>query len=214
MKLDNQYRDSTTQYGIKTVVLGNYATGKTTLVNRLTTGKIKPFTESTIGCAFSSLSVISKHGTPVQYQIWDTAGQEKYRAMTELYYRNADIILICFDVADRKSFQNIQVWIDLINDGCHNDDHIRFLIANKNDLEWSIDRQRVERLAQQHNMTLIVTSALKDIGITELLETITEKADSTWRNEMTLFKQDCEKTKKTVITGTVNTVNNGNNCCY
>ena len=91
-----------THFSIKTVVLGNYATGKTTLVGRLTTGKIKPFTESTIGCAFSSLSRTSSNGNPIQYQIWDTAGQEKYRALTERYYRNADIILICFDVADKK----------------------------------------------------------------------------------------------------------------
>ena len=197
-----------THFGIKTVVLGNYATGKTTLVERLTTGKIKPFTESTIGCAYSSLSRISNTGNPIQYQIWDTAGQEKYRALTELYYRNADIILICFDVADIKSFDTINVWIDLINDGCSKKKLI-FLIANKDDLVWQVDKDTVEKIAHDNNMTLLITSSLKNYGINELLETIMNMSEIRWKDDIVNF---LEGNENTVMSNTKKTTHN--NCCY
>ena len=197
----------TSHYNIKTVVIGNYSTGKTTLVTRLTNGKIKPFTESTIGCAFSSLHRISKHGTPVQYQIWDTAGQEKYRAMTELYYRNADIIIICFDVSDRKSLNDVTTWIDLINDGCSNKDHIRYLIANKDDLHWNVNRKEVEKLATTHNMTLIVTSAIENRGIDVLLDDININVDTKWRGELINY---VENHNDTIV---IPTLKNNTKCC-
>ncbi len=180
-------------FGIKTVVLGNYATGKTTLVERLTTGKIKPFTESTIGCAYSSLTHNSKIGIPIQFQIWDTAGQEKYRALSELYYRNADLILVCFDVADHRSFDNIKIWLDLIDDGCLNRDHIKLLIANKDDLEWKTDQEKVREFACNNNMTLVITSSLQNRGIDQLLTTMLETTETKWRNEMKHFQEHGDK---------------------
>ena len=186
--MTTKYEGERSSFAIKMVILGNYATGKTTLVSRLTTGKMRPFTESTIGCAFSSINRPSKHGTPVQYQIWDTAGQEKYRAMTELYYRNADIIIICFDVGDPASFRDINIWLDLINDGCQNSNHIRFLIANKDDLDWRVNRHEVEEISKNNNLNLVVTSSLLNRGISELLETIIDKTEIKWKNELKQFK--------------------------
>lgn len=193
--MSNDFGRDSKNYPIKTVVLGNYATGKTTLVNRLINGKFKPFTESTIGCAFFSLIVSSKYGLPFQFQIWDTAGQEKYRALTELYYRNADIILICFDVANKKTFYDVKIWLDLINDNCNNKDRLIFMIANKDDLEWDVTKEEVERFAIANKLILLVTSSVENRGITELLNTLTIKSELKWQTEMLQFSKNNETIK-------------------
>ncbi len=209
--MTNRYEGKANKFAIKIVVLGNYATGKTTLVTRLTTGKMRPFTESTIGCAFSSLSKISKHGAQVQYQIWDTAGQEKYRSMTELYYRNADIIMICFDVSNFESYNGISQWMNLINNGCHNKDNIKFLIANKDDLDWKVNKDEVIKLANENNLILVITSSLLNRGISELLDTIIEKSETTWREEMIHFSSTKEDTR--IILADKN-YDESSHCCY
>ena len=184
--MSHNFQQSKT-YPIKTVVLGNYATGKTTLINRLTTGKIRPFTESTIGCAYFSLNALSDKGNKLQYQIWDTAGQEKYRALTELYYRSADIIIICFDVANRTSFQHTQMWLDLIHENCTNVDRLIILVANKDDLEWDIDKELVMTFVENNNLTLVITSSLENRGINELLNTLTKLSDIKLKDNIESF---------------------------
>lgn len=193
--MSNNFDTDSENYPIKTVVLGNYATGKTTLVNRLTSGKFKPFTESTIGCAFFSLVVDSKYGIPFHFQIWDTAGQEKYRALTELYYRNADIIIICFDVANKKTFHDTQIWLDLINDSCTTTNRLVFLVANKDDLDWEISKPEVEKFALKNDLILLITSSVENRGITELLNTLTIKSETNWETRAIKAKENNEKIK-------------------
>ena len=195
-------------YNIKTVVLGNYATGKTTLITRLTTGLLRPFTESTIGCAYFGLNLVSKYGQSIKFQIWDTAGQEKYRALTELYYRNAEIIMLCFDVANKKTFQDIKVWLELINDKSVNQDKICFLIANKDDLEWDIDKKEVEEFAKHNNLCLAITSSVENRGISELLEMLLHNSDMKWGKNITYFKENNERIKLEQQTAL-----NTNKCC-
>ena len=86
------------RFQIKMVVLGDFATGKTSLLNRMITGKFDTYQQATIGAAFNSLDQESKYGTPLRYMIWDTAGQERYRAITSAYYRGAVGALLVYDI--------------------------------------------------------------------------------------------------------------------
>ena len=66
-------------------------------------------------------------------QIWDPAGQERYRTITNAYYKGADGIIIVFDITNRESFLNIDSWLEEINKNV-GDDVLIMIFANKSDL--------------------------------------------------------------------------------
>ena len=172
-----------TYYQLKTVFIGDHYTGKSTLVNYLANGKISPFIDSTIGCAFSTITR-ENDNTPIQFQIWDTAGQERYRALSPLYFRNADIVLICFSVDSVDSFSNLSIWLKLLKEKVINNNIIYFLVANKCDLTWKISQQQMEEFAKKHNLILCQTSSYKKIGVDTLLDTIVSNSKLKWENNV------------------------------
>ena len=74
-----------------------------------------------------------KDGSTVKAQLWDTAGQEKYRAITVAHYRKALGCLIVYDVTNRKSFTNVKFWLQSLMDSAEKDISI-MLVGNKVDL--------------------------------------------------------------------------------
>ena len=197
------------RYGIKMVILGNYATGKTALIQRIVAGKWDPYTEATIGCAFYSMNRVSCHRVPLQYQIWDTAGQERYRSMVGLYYKQADIILLCVDVSDTKSFEDAENWLHLIRQERTPEDSLFYLVATKTDLERRVSTIQLEEFARQYEMTFHETSSLKNTGIDDLLTSIMTNADRTWRPEMLGFLE----TGATSTQLTNKTTKSRSSCC-
>ena len=84
----------------KLVLLGESAVGKSSLVLRFVKGQFHEFQESTIGAAFLTQTVCLDD-TTVKFEIWDTAGQDKYKTITQNYYRNSDGVLIVFSIDSR-----------------------------------------------------------------------------------------------------------------
>ncbi|CAM9544495.1 unnamed protein product, partial [Phaeothamnion confervicola] len=96
----------------KVVVLGDKGVGKTCLVLRFIEGYFAPKQQSTIGAFFLSKQLTTPDGTVCKMQIWDTAGQEKFRAMAPMYYRNAAAAIVCFDITDEDSFAKMKDWVE------------------------------------------------------------------------------------------------------
>ena len=72
--------------------------------------------------------------THVKLQIWDTAGQESFRSITRLFYKDSDAVFVCFDITSRKSFESLESWlIEVNNNTSHN--LVRYLVGNFADLE-------------------------------------------------------------------------------
>ncbi|KAJ5960708.1 uncharacterized protein N7479_007858 [Penicillium vulpinum] len=96
----------------KIVVLGAQGVGKTALVERYCTNTFNPAAASTIGASFVTKRVLdSTSDTIVRLQIWDTAGQERFRSMSRLYYRGAQAVLLCYDITNNNSFQEMAGWL-------------------------------------------------------------------------------------------------------
>ena len=78
----------------------------------------------------------------VKLHIWDTGGQEQFRSMLSLYYRDADAALICFDLSNPKSLQSVFYWVDEMNNNCNNDrsNFVLALAGNKCDLDDSMKK--------------------------------------------------------------------------
>ena len=111
---------------LKFLLIGESDVGKSSLLLRYTDGK---FPES-IGVDFK-IKRIEVDGKQVRLQIWDTAGQEKFRPITKAYYRGAHGILVLFDLSKRDTFNYTRMWIDSIREDSSDPNMI--LVGNKTD---------------------------------------------------------------------------------
>merc|ERR1712100_693467 len=98
----------------KVVMLGDSTVGKSSILYRLKFSSFSGKQESTIGCEFFAkpIPIPERPDQPVKLLIWDTAGQEVFRSFTPNFLRGAKIIVIVYSVAFKKSFHNLNSWID------------------------------------------------------------------------------------------------------
>ena len=138
------------------ILLGDTAVGKTCLFKKLTFGVFKDKNVSTIGIDRRTFKVKcdleEKDGTTnskiVQINLTDTAGQERYKALTKSYYKSSDAAIILYDITDKQSFINIDNWIQSINASTSQIDkstYTIFLMGTKLDLvDSGIKERQVE----------------------------------------------------------------------
>ena len=93
---------------LKVIIIGDSGVGKSNIMLRYTKDTFDDTKEPTIGADFFLKVVKLDERRAVKLQIWDTAGQEKYRGMTIAYYKGAHGVMIVYDISDRTSFENVQ----------------------------------------------------------------------------------------------------------
>ena len=98
----------------KIIFIGDVSVGKTSIINVLMGQKFNNEYEASIGVDFFSKTIKYK-GKIIKLQIWDSAGQEKFRSLIPNYIRGSSLVFIVYDVSNRKSFDSLQAWIDFIN---------------------------------------------------------------------------------------------------
>ncbi|KAK2821839.1 hypothetical protein FQN49_007625, partial [Arthroderma sp. PD_2] len=105
----------------KIVVLGAQGVGKTSLVQRYVKNSFSnSATASTVGASFVTKRVLdTTSDTIVRLQIWDTAGQERFRSISRLYYRGAHAGLLCYDITDERSFDEMRGWLVELKQNLH-----------------------------------------------------------------------------------------------
>jgi small GTP-binding protein len=182
---------------MKVVVVGDTQVGKTCLVARLVTDQFHATGLPTIGAAFQNHIITTSKGA-VTLQIWDTAGQEKYRALTPMYYRNARAALVVFDVTNHQSFQALEEWITDLDS---NPDSVTlFLVGNKCDLEDDrvVTTNMAKDWADQHEaVTYVETSAKTGMGVIDLFTRVAEcvVSDAAFAEELPRRPDDDGKRK-------------------
>lgn len=143
----------------KYIIVGDTAVGKSCLLLQFTDKRFQPVHDLTIGVEFGSRT-ISIEGNQVKLQIWDTAGQEKFRSITRSYYRGAAGALLVYDITRRETFEHLTTWLE----DCRkysNQNIVIMLIGNKSDLEnkRAVSKEEGEAFAKQHGITFLETSA-------------------------------------------------------
>ena len=124
------------------------------------------------------LDYVSKTFTPegtdqeLAVKIWDTAGQERFRTLTHAFYKQANGVVVAFDVSNRESFDNVKKWMESIFE--HADQNIcKVMVGNKIDIEdRRVTKKEAQDLATSYNMLYFEASAKQNIGITVFFETL------------------------------------------
>ena len=162
---------------LKVVLLGEAGTGKTCLISRFTGGLFNPDTMSSLSAQFIT-KTIQINDKPLKFDIWDTAGQEKYRSLAKIFYKDAKAICLCYDITSKKSFEELKdYWYEQQTKLNADGNPIFAVVGNKIDL---FDSQQVKdeegkAFAKKINAIFQETSAKTSVGVNELFEKIAMK---------------------------------------
>ena len=144
---------------IKILTIGDSSVGKTCLLHRYTSHSFSTSSIPTVGIDFKIMN-ITVEGKRIKMQCWDTAGQERYRNITANYYRNAQGIMLVYDITSRKSFEAIDNWVEQIQ--VHAGESVnKILIGNKIDMEdeRKISTKEGTELSARYGIDFFETSA-------------------------------------------------------
>lgn len=124
---------------LKIILVGDVSVGKTSVLERYINNNFKDDYTCTIQAEQKTKIINEDSNTSIRMDIWDTAGQEKFRSLTRQYYRDSQGAIIVFDITKKKTFDSLQTWIDDIQDYSDKDIPI-IIVGNKSDL---IDEREV-----------------------------------------------------------------------
>lgn len=168
---------------LRVVTIGDTSVGKTSIITRLIQGRFNENEKTTIGAMFL-LHQEKVEGATLEMQIWDTAGQEKFKSLGPIYYRGAVAAIVVFDWTCETSFTNIGEWVKAFLESCGTDASI-ILIGNKSDLEseYQVELEEAQRYARENGYLLFSTSAATGSGIHEAFAGIAKEIKSKLRLE-------------------------------
>lgn len=173
---------------VKVVLLGDSGVGKSSIVARFVTDKFDFTLPPTLGAMYASKSLdFSDLAFRVNFQIWDTAGQEKYHCLTPIYYQDAAAAILTYDTTCAATFDGVKRWIaELQEKGPAN--IIAVIVGNKSDLldSQQIDPKEAVEYAQKVNASFLLVSAKAGTGINEIFATIAQRL----KNNLSDFAPD------------------------
>ena len=197
------------------ILVGDMGVGKSSLLSKYVKGVVPVSPLPTIAIEFATKIIQIKEGGYIKAQIWDTAGQEKYKAITSHHYRRAVGALIVYDVTKRSSFDNVLKWFSDLKSKAEKECIIA-LIGNKIDL---LDRNSRRReisyeegmmLAANNNMLFYETSAYTSVKVNDAFEDLLQEI----YNERRRVNNSNKSNGSTKILSLNNNDGNENrNCC-
>ena len=162
------------KHTFKILTLGESGVGKTCILRRFVENKFLKNHLATIGIDFRA-KTIQINGYEVKLKIWDTAGEERFRNITNQYYKGADGIILVFDLTNFDTMNKIRDWYNQIKNNTSSNDIGLVLVANKSDLKREVSNEECLNLSKELNIKLYETSALTGEGVNEIFEYITQE---------------------------------------
>ena len=152
----------------KIIFVGDQGVGKSSILNRFAQDKFEPDYQATIGLDFHSKNAII-NGANVRLLLYDTAGQEKFKSLIPMYIRDANIIIVVYDVTIKDSFTHTSHWVNETKD-LKKEDAIFVLVGNKIDLETNrqVSIKEAEEFAKQNDFLFFEVSAKTGVNVHEL----------------------------------------------
>lgn len=197
-------------YLYKILLIGNSSVGKSSIFNRYVDNCYSDLSVSTIGVDFK-IKTLKINNKIIKLQIWDTNGQERFKAITNSYYRNSHGIIVVFDITDRKSFTGLRNWL---NDADrYSENTCKILVGNKSDLNDNreVTYEEAKEFADAKELIYIEVSAKKTINIDSIFERLTTDLVKNTVNHTLSNKKNIPNT-----TGYISLIEKENikkNCC-
>ena len=212
MKYDHLY---------KIIIIGDASVGKTALLSKYLKGVFPTSPLPTVATEFATKIIQIKEGGYIKAQIWDTAGQEKYKSITYHHYKKSVGGLIVYDITKKSTFESVKNWYnDLINKaekGC-----IIALIGNKLDLiernerKREVSKEEAQSYAEDNHMLFYETSAYNGNNINDIFEELMQTIYTERRKIPDFKERDKELDNLTSInlrdTDLKNKFNQDNDC--
>jgi len=165
----------------KVLLLGDTTVGKTRFLMKYTDKTFQDVHISTIGLDYRLKSMVLKNGKNIKLQIWDTAGQDRFRAITKNYYKGANGIILIYDVTNPKTYDNVKNWVTQIREEA-SPNVVVYLCGNKIDMkeERQVKEEDGKIMAEEFGFPFNETSARDGININETFEDLVERIDSVY----------------------------------
>jgi small GTP-binding protein len=162
----------------KVLLLGNSTVGKTSFLLRFCDDKYDPETLTTVGVDYKK-KFIKRHDKKIKLHICDTAGQERFRSIAKNLFKNADGIIIMYDITNKKSFQDIKDWISSIKENVDLEKIGLVISGNKKDLEdkREVSESMRESLEEKQNIKVIETSAKDNKNVDETFAELIDRME-------------------------------------
>ena len=159
----------------RVVLIGDSSVGKTCLVNRFIHSEFNANEANTIGAMYDTYSTVI-NGTAVDMQLWDTAGQEKFKSLGPVYYRDAVAAILVFDMTSHESFENLRYWYESFK-YVTGENTEAVLVGNKIDLNDSIQvtREEAEKWADLKRCKFFATSAKTGENVSAMFDFLLHK---------------------------------------
>ena len=199
------------EINLKILIIGDSFVGKTCLLLRYCDGECPEVHMATIGVEFKDKK-INLNGKEIKLQIWDTSGQERFRSITQNFYRNADGIIFVFDVTKIDTFTHIKDW--LLDSQVEDLDLKKILVGNKIDLAENrvIDKEKIDNFAKSKNMKAFETSAKDGTNVEQIFTEIASLilSDKTEREINSLYTKNPQNLS---ISSDLTESKHKKNCC-
>ncbi|NXN34247.1 RAB17 protein, partial [Nycticryphes semicollaris] len=162
-------------YMYKVVLLGSTSVGKSSLAYRYVKNDFKE-SLPTVGCSFFT-QTLNLEGTTTKFEIWDTAGQEKYHSVCHLYYRGAHAALLVYDITKRETFNRAKLWLRDLEKEFLPDEIVIALVGNKTDLaaEQEVATEEGEEFARTKGLLFMETSAKSNHQVNDIFMAIAQE---------------------------------------
>lgn len=151
----------------KIILIGDVSVGKTAIINAFLGQKFNDDYEPSIGVDFFSKTMRYK-GKQIKLQIWDSAGQEKFKSLIPNYIRGSALIFLVYDVTNKKTFENLDNWINFVN---NIESTTIVIVGNKIDLEneRAVSKEEGEKFAEDKKLDFFEVSAKTDTNLQNML---------------------------------------------
>ncbi|NXP56569.1 RAB17 protein, partial [Heliornis fulica] len=159
----------------KVVILGSTSVGKSSLAYRYMKNDFKE-SLPTVGCSFFTQTLNLEAGT-IKFEIWDTAGQEKYHSVCHLYYRGADAALLVYDITNKETLSRAKLWLRDLEKEFLPDEIVIALVGNKTDLaaEREVSPEEGEEFARTKGLLFMETSAKSNHRVNDIFTAIAQE---------------------------------------
>jgi small GTP-binding protein len=191
---------------IKVIIIGTSGTGKTNIIRAATNTPFEEDNHSTLTSSFVSKNIIIEKKT-YHIELWDTAGQEKFKSLTKIFIVDSKIVIFVYDITQKKSFEELDYWVKLTKEAL-GEYPVYALFGNKKDLylEEEVDEEEGKKKAEEIGAYFRLTSAKTEREnlneyITELVKMFINKNKNndnseTYHREESFTLQFTKKKKK------------------